>query len=91
MILLRASARKLHDFSLSMTHNSHSQARDSDETLYSKGSVKHTIKATRTQVREFLFFRELTQEANDDDRAVYCSFQKQTSYTFRGYVLLREM
>ena len=29
MILLRASARKLHDFSLSMTHNSHSPARDS--------------------------------------------------------------
>jgi hypothetical protein len=27
----------------------------------------------------------------DDDRAVYCSFQKQTSYTFRGYVLLGEM
>ena len=23
----------------------------------------------------------------DDDHAVYCSFQKQTSYTFRGYVL----
>ena len=31
------SARKLHDFSLSMTHNSHSPARDSDETLYSTG------------------------------------------------------
>ena len=26
-----------HDFSLSMTHNSHSPARDSDETLYSTG------------------------------------------------------
>ena len=26
----------------------------------------------------------------DDDHAVYCSFQKQTSYTFRGYVLLGE-
>ena len=25
-----------------------------------------------------------------DDRAVYCSFQKQNSYTFRGYVLLGE-
>jgi len=43
MILLRASARKLHDFSFSMTHNSHSPARDSDETLYSTGYVKHTI------------------------------------------------
>ena len=29
-------------------------------------------------------------KACDDDRAVYCSFQKQTSYTFRGYVLLGE-
>ena len=29
--------------------------------------------------------------ACDNDRAVYCSFQKQTSYTFRGYVLLGEM
>ena len=27
----------------------------------------------------------------DDDRAVYCSFQKQTSYTFRGYVLRRDV
>jgi len=25
----------------------------------------------------------------NDDRAVYCSFQKQTSYTFRGYVLIK--
>ena len=30
------------------------------------------------------------QAQPDDDRAVYCSFQKQTSYTFRGYVLLGE-
>ena len=28
---------------------------------------------------------------DDDDRAVYCSFQKQTSYTFRGYVLRRDV
>ena len=27
----------------------------------------------------------------DDDHAVYCSFQKQTSYTFRGYVLKRDV
>jgi hypothetical protein len=27
----------------------------------------------------------------DDDRAVYCSCQKQTSYTFRGYVLKRDV
>ena len=27
----------------------------------------------------------------DDDRAVYCSCQKQTSYTFRGYVLRRDV
>ena len=26
-----------------------------------------------------------------DDRAVYCSCQKQTSYTFRGYVLRRDV
>ena len=26
-----------------------------------------------------------------DDRAVYCSCQKQTSYTFRGYVLKRDV
>ena len=31
----RASARKLHDFSLSMTHDSHSPTRDSAETPYS--------------------------------------------------------
>ena len=41
MILLRASARNLHDFSLSMTQNSHSPARDSAETLYSTGQIKH--------------------------------------------------
>ena len=28
---------------------------------------------------------------DDDDRAVYCSCQKQTSYTFRGYVLRRDV
>ena len=28
---------------------------------------------------------------HNDDRAVYCSFQKQTSYTFRGYVLRRDV
>jgi hypothetical protein len=37
VIFLRASARKLHDFSLSITHNPHSPARDSAETLYSTG------------------------------------------------------
>ena len=61
MILLRASARKLHDFS-SMTHNSPSPARDSAETLYSTGQVKYTVKATWTQVREFLFFWELLRQ-----------------------------
>ena len=40
----------------SMTHNSHSPARDSDETAYSTGYVKHTGKATRTQVSQFPFF-----------------------------------
>ena len=29
--------------------------------------------------------------ACDDDHAVYCSCQKQTSYTFRGYVLRRDV
>ena len=41
-----------------MTHNSLSPARDSAETLYSTGKVKHTVKATRTQASEFLFFFE---------------------------------
>jgi len=40
----------------------HSPARDSAETLYSTGQVKHTVKATRTQVREFAFFRELRRQ-----------------------------
>ena len=30
-------------------------------------------------------------QPHDDDRAVYCSCQKQTSYTFRGYVLKRDV
>ena len=34
--------------------------------------------------------KEPAKTDTDDDRAVYCSFQKQTSYTFRGYVLLGE-
>ena len=35
----------------------------------------------------FILFFFLYRDDSDDDRAVYCSFQKQTSYTFRGYVL----
>ena len=51
MILLRALARKprLHDFSLSMTHNSHSPARDSDETLYSTVTVLYMVGKTHCQ------------------------------------------
>jgi len=58
MILLRASARKFHDFSLFMTHNSHSPARDSAETLYESIEIEHTDKVGRTQTSEFLFFWE---------------------------------
>ena len=34
---------------------------------------------------------QLPQARQSDDRAVYCSCQKQTSYTFRGYVLKRDV
>ena len=48
---MRASARKFHDFSLFMTHNSRSSG-DSAETLYE--SIGHTDKVGRTQASEFL-------------------------------------
>ena len=42
-------------------------------------TFKHTVcTCAHTHIRTY------------DDRAVYCSFQKQTWYTFRGYVLLGE-
>ena len=58
MILLRASARKLHDFSLSMTHNSHSQARDSDETIQYRVGKTHCQGHQDPSKRVFIFLGE---------------------------------
>ena len=52
MILLRASARKLNDFSSSMTHNSHSPARDSDETWAQVGQPRLLIRQSNEKQEE---------------------------------------
>ena len=63
MILLRASARKLHDFSLSMTHNSHSPARNSAETQYSNRVGKTHCQGHQDPSKRVPFFLRGT-EAN---------------------------
>ena len=49
VIVLRASARKLRGYSLSMTHNSHSRS-----SFYTEAEEGHTDTASRTQTSEFL-------------------------------------
>ena len=66
-MLLRASARKLHDFSLSMTHDPRSPARNLAETLLSLYYIEvgHTDKVGRMQASELLFLQGTRDKFQD--------------------------